>query len=136
VAQPRVTDPVIVDSDLVIDFLRGRGPGAALVRELLAAGRLRLTAVTAFELRVGADFAAREASIAPLFLGRTLPLDAEATLRAGAIWSELRAGGVGIGPADTLQAGVALRFGLRLATRNVRHFSRIPGLTLADVGAP
>ena len=131
-----MTAPVVVDSDLVIDFLQGRGPGVALVRELLAAGRLRLTAVTAFELRVGADFAAREASIAPLFLGRTLPLDAEAALQAGAIWSELRAGGIGIGLADTLQAGVALRFGLPLAARNVRHFSRIPGLTLADVSAP
>jgi tRNA(fMet)-specific endonuclease VapC len=45
--------PVAVDTDLVIDFLRGKGPEAAFVRDLILSHRLRVTAITAFELRVG-----------------------------------------------------------------------------------
>ena len=47
---------VVIDTDLSIDYLRGRAPGAVLVRDLISAGMLRLTAVTGFELRVGTDF--------------------------------------------------------------------------------
>ena len=54
---------VVVDTDLVIDFLRGKGTGAPLVRELVGSHRLRVTAITAFELRVGTDFLARRDDI-------------------------------------------------------------------------
>jgi len=94
-----------------------------------------LTAVTAFELRVGSDFGRRERSIARLLAGRTLPFDIEGALHAGAIWSELTARGEGIGLADTLQAGIARRFGLPLATRNTRHFEQVAGLRLQPLSA-
>lgn len=51
---------VVVDTDLVIDFLRGSGVGAPVVRELIVNHRLRVTAVTAFGLRVGSDFLQRK----------------------------------------------------------------------------
>jgi tRNA(fMet)-specific endonuclease VapC len=43
-----------------------------------------------------------------------------------------RAGGSsgGIDVKDALQAGICLRFGLPFATRNLRHFDRVPGLQL------
>ena len=63
--------------NLVIDFLRGKGPGSSLVRELITGHRLRVTAVTAFELRVGADFLARRDDILRLARSRTFPLDLE-----------------------------------------------------------
>jgi tRNA(fMet)-specific endonuclease VapC len=124
---------VVVDTDLVIDFLRGKGDGVGLVRRTLADGSLRLSAVTAFELRVGADFLRREGSIARLLSGRTLPFDLECALHAGSIASALAARGQRIGLADSLQAGVARRFGLPVATRNTRHFLRVPGLRVATV---
>lgn len=66
---------VAADTDLVIDFLRGEGPGAAAVRRWLTDGRLRLTALTAFELRVGASFLDVHSGIESLLARRTLPLD-------------------------------------------------------------
>ena len=126
---------VVVDTDLVIDFLRGKGPGTGLVRELLAHHRLRFTAITAFELRVGTDFLPRRDELLRLLWSRTFPLDPSCALRAGEVATELRAAGRDIGLADCLQAGTCLRFDLPFATRNRKHFDRIDGLSLVDVDA-
>lgn len=126
---------VVVDTDLIIDFLRGRGPGAQLIRRLVVERRLRVTAVTGFELRVGADLLAGKDQILRLFRSRTVPLDLASTLRAGEVASTLQASGTGIGFVDCLQAGICLRYGLPLATRNRKHFERVEGLQLIDVEA-
>ena len=126
---------VVVDTDLVIDFLRGRGPGAPLTRRLIVERRLRVTAITGFELRVGADFLARKDQILGLFRSRTVPLDLASALRAGEVASTLQASGTGIGFADCMQAGICLRHGLPLATRNRKHFERVEGLQLVDIEA-
>ncbi len=95
---------VVVDTDLLVDFLRGKGAGVALVRTLLVEHRLRLTAVTGFELRVGTDFLTRRDEILRLFRSRTLSLDLASALRGGEVAAALRALGQGIGFADSLQA--------------------------------
>lgn len=123
---------VVVDTDLVVDFLRGRGEGVALVRRLVAERTLRLTAVTGFELRLGTDFLTRHHEIMRLFRARTLRLDLASALRAGEVASALNAAGTGIGFADCLQAGVCLRHDLPFATRNRSHFERVAGLRLVD----
>ncbi|MCV7382613.1 type II toxin-antitoxin system VapC family toxin [Mycolicibacter longobardus] len=121
---------VVVDTDLVIDFLRGKGSGVPLVRDLIVEHRFRITAVTAFELRVGADFLDRRDEILRLGRSRTFPLDPDSALRAGEVAATLRSAGQDIAMADCLQAGICLRFDLPLATRNRKHFSRVPGLRL------
>ena len=123
---------VVVDTDLVVDFLRGKGPGVQLVRELVARHRLRVTAITAFELRVGTDFLARRDDILRLVRSRTFPLDPASALRAGGVAAALRAAGQDIGMADCLQAGICLNFDLPFATRNHKHFDRVEGLRLFD----
>jgi tRNA(fMet)-specific endonuclease VapC len=124
---------VVADTDLIIDFLRGRGPGVRLIRELLVARRLRLTAITGFELRVGGDFLDRRDQILRLFRSRTVALDLTSALRAGEIAAALNKAGTAIGFADCLQAGICLRHDLPLATRNRKHFDRIDGLRLVDL---
>lgn len=126
---------VVVDTDLVIDFLRGKGPGAPLVRDLIASHRLRVTAITAFELRVGADFLARRDDILRLVHSRAFPLDSRSALRAGELAATLRGAGQDIGLADCLQAGICMNFDLPFATRNRKHFDRVEGLQLFDVSA-
>jgi tRNA(fMet)-specific endonuclease VapC len=126
---------VVVDTDLVIDFLRGKGPGAALVRELIIGHSLRVTAITAFELRVGVDFLERGEDILRLMRSRTFLLDPRSALRAGEVAATLKRAGKDIGLADCLQAGICLNFGLPFATRNRNHFNRVEGLRLFDVAA-
>jgi tRNA(fMet)-specific endonuclease VapC len=124
---------VVVDTDLVIDFLRGKGPGVPMVRELISSHRLRVTAVTAFELRLGADFLQRRDDILRLMRARTFPLDPGSALRAGELAATLRGSGQDIGLADCLQAGICLRFDVPFATRNRKHFDRVAGLRLFDL---
>jgi tRNA(fMet)-specific endonuclease VapC len=126
---------VIVDTDLLIDFLRGRGEGVALVRSLVKERALRVTAVTAFELRVGSQFSKRQDDILRLVRRRTFPLDIRSALLAGEVHAALRGSGQEIGMADCMQAGVCLRHDLPLATRNRKHFERIPALRLVDIDA-
>jgi tRNA(fMet)-specific endonuclease VapC len=121
---------LIADTDLVIDFLQGADPGSSLIEGWLRTDRLRLTAITAFELRLGSDFLTRKTSIDSLLTRRTLPLDALGALLAGEIYADLASRGEGIGLRDALLAGVCRRFDLPLATRNVRHFDRVAGLRL------
>ena len=104
-----------------------------MIESWLRSDRLRLTAITAFELRLGSDFIARRGSIEPLLARRTLPLDALAAVLAGEIHADLTARGEGIGLRDSLIAGICRRFDLPLATRNVRHFERVAGLRLTPV---
>lgn len=127
-----MADEVVVDSDLLIDFLRGNGDGVEIVASLITQRRLRLTAITAFELRVGTDFLSRQADILALVRGRTIPLDAAAALRGGEVAAALSRQGRPIGFADCLQAGVCLRHEIPLATRNRRHFDRVTGLKLFE----
>ncbi|MGH8936901.1 MAG: type II toxin-antitoxin system VapC family toxin [Acidimicrobiia bacterium] len=124
---------VVADTDLVIDFLRGAGPGAPAVERWLRQRRLFLTTITAFELRLGRDFLARGRDLAWLFRRPSLPLDLESALRAGEVFARLRDLGSPIDRADSLQAGICLRYGLPLATRNLRHFERVDGLRLASL---
>jgi tRNA(fMet)-specific endonuclease VapC len=123
---------VVVDTDLVIDFLRGAGDGVPLVRELIGDGRFRVTAITAFELRLGADFLPRGEEIMWMLRARTIPLDPPSAMRAGEVFATLTTKGTGIGMADCMLAGICLRHDLPLATRNSRHFERVEGLQLVE----
>ncbi len=125
---------ILADTDVLIDFLGGREPGASAVARALGEGRLGVSAVTAFELLAGArtarDRTRIERLLAPLAF---LPLGAEEAARAAALSRDLRAKGTPIGTADTLIAGTALAQGARLLTRNARHFGRAQGLSLAPL---
>ena len=58
----------VVDTDLAIDFLRDRGPGAERVKEWLERDLARFSAMTAFELRLGTDFTKRTERIGRLLV--------------------------------------------------------------------
>ena len=61
-----------------------------------------------------------------------LPFDEEAATRYGEIRVELEASGTPIGEADTRIAAIALARDLDVVTRNIRHFEKVPNLTVHD----
>lgn len=123
----------VLDTDVCIDLLRGRGKVLEAVEPLEAAGRLGVTAVTLHELVEGAH-RARDPGKALGHVNRfltafdVLPYDAEAARIGGRVAGELAKAGTPIGDLDTMIAATAVRHGGSLVTRNVRHFSRVPGL--------
>ena len=57
-----------------------------------------------------------------------LPFDSVCAAQAARLRVDLEAAGTPIGPHDTLIAATALRHQATLITRNIREFSRVPGL--------
>ena len=120
----------VLDSDVLIDFLRGAGPGRDLLRALAAGRGYRVTAVTAFELALGRSYRANPGPVHALLAAPLLTLTRKTGLRGGAILHELRRGGRPIDVRDAMQAGICLEAGLPLVTRNLGHFERVEGLAL------
>jgi tRNA(fMet)-specific endonuclease VapC len=120
----------VLDSDVLIDYLRGAGPGRDLVRALIGGRGYRLTAVTAFELALGRSYRENPRPVHALLAAPLLTLTRRAGLRGGVLLGELRRDGEAIGVRDAMQAGICLEVGAALVTRNVSHFERVPGLRL------
>lgn len=123
---------IVADTDVLIDYLSGRNPMAARVELELQSRGFATTAVSAFELWAGAR-TLRQASAVQLLLDAmsVLALDAESARRAAEVRKTLLSQGEDIGMADALIAGICLREGATLVTRNRRHFARVEGLKLS-----
>jgi tRNA(fMet)-specific endonuclease VapC len=124
----------VLDSDVLIDYLRGAGPGRDLVRTLIQGVGYRVTAVTAFELALGRSYRENPRPVHALLAAPVLTLTRKAGLRGGALLGELRRSGEAIDVRDALQAGICLETDTILVTRNISHFERIPGLQLSHPG--
>jgi predicted nucleic acid-binding protein len=124
---------ILADTDVLIDFLNGAEPGAGRVAQAAETGALQTTAITRFELLVGAR-SEQELGAIDALLGAipTLSVGEEAAEHGARIQRQLQRAGQSIGMADSLIAGTALAHSASLLTRNRKHFSRIQGLRLAD----
>jgi tRNA(fMet)-specific endonuclease VapC len=122
----------VLDSDVLIDHLRDAGPGRELVDRLTSTSGYLVTSVTAFELALGRDYGHDPAPADALLSAPSLVLTREAALRGGNLLRELRAAGTGIGIRDAMQAGICLEAHAPLVTRNMRHFTRVPGLEVVE----
>lgn len=121
----------VLDSDILIDYLRGAGPGRDLLRALIGGGGYRVTAITSFELALGRSYRENPRPVHALLATPLLTLNRKAGLRAGALLGELRRGGTGLDVRDAMQAGICLEAEATLVTRNVTHFERVQGLQLS-----
>jgi len=125
---------IVADTDVLIDFLEGRQPGAQAVAGALAAGRLQTTVISCVELFSGARQSRQRKALQTLLDSiPTLPLDPNAALKAAETRLELDRHGIAIGMADSLIAGIVLLHAASLLTRNRRHFERVPRLSLLDL---
>jgi len=122
---------IIADTDVLIDFLRDRGPMADRIALELTSSSFVTTVITEFELRSGIR-SRREAKMVEALLGAldVFSLDPPAARRASEVRRALESEGQAIGMADSLIAGICLERDGILLTRNVKHFSRVDGLTL------
>ena len=122
---------IIADTDVLVDFLRDRKPMADRIALELTSSSFVTTVITEFELRSGIR-SRREAKMVEALLGAldVFSLDPPAARRASEVRRALESEGQAIGMADSLIAGICLERDGILLTRNVKHFSRVDGLTL------
>lgn len=123
--------PLVLDSTVLIDALRGR-PAADRIEDLMIADELLLTtAVNVEEIVRGLRPADQDALLLLLDGLRILPIRRQEAERAGRWRRDFAARGVTLHQADCLIAAAAHTAGGRLATGNVKDFP-MPGLTVED----
>lgn len=124
----------VADTDVLIDFLSGSGPGASRVAQELARGAFHTTVISRFELLTGARTPQQQGRWMAFLSSMTvLPLDEASADQAASIRRRLDQIGEPIPMADCLIAGIVLCHDGELLTRNRRHFERIPGLVLVSL---
>jgi tRNA(fMet)-specific endonuclease VapC len=129
----------LLDTDTISYALGGQGGVAArLVRH--TPSELAVSAISVAELRFGANrkgskrlHALIDGFISPL---EVAAFDAEAATIFGRLGSLLAERGTPIGDFDVLIAAHAVALKRVLVTNDVRHFSRVPGLTIETWVAP
>ena len=122
-----------IDTNILIDFLKGREPGADALARALRGYQCSITAITEYELLYGMAKAQR--SIGEEALTGALPvlsLDKKAASIAAHLHVNLIRRNQDIGIKDTLIAAICLNHAVPLLTANVKHFSRVDGLTVID----
>lgn len=114
--------PVLLDSTVVIDALRGR-PAMHRIRKLVDAGEIPyVCAMTAEEVERGLRVSEREAAWRMLSSFRFAPLRTVEGVVAGQWRREFAARGITLSQADCLIAAAAVSVGARLVTGNPKDF--------------
>jgi tRNA(fMet)-specific endonuclease VapC len=133
------SDRAIIDTDILIDFLRNRKESVVFVTQLEKKKTLlSTTAVNAFELYYGAHKSKQSTQTLQAtkkLLDRLVlfPLTPRSAQRAGRIYAELELEGHPIGLRDTFIAAIALTRRCGVATQNTAHFKKIKGLTVITI---
>jgi tRNA(fMet)-specific endonuclease VapC len=130
--------PTLLDTDVLSDVLKQRDDNVlrAARAYLDEWRRFTFSVLTRYEILRGlrAKGAVRQelAFDALCRLSQVLPLTEPIAVRAAAIYADLQLRGELIGDADILIAATALEHRLAIATGNIVHFERIPGLQVVN----
>lgn len=121
----------LLDTDIVIDFLRGRVYALKLLEDWSGKGLLAISTLTHLEIFQGMRSGEAEATGAFLDGLTSVSVDVSIARRAGKILGELRSKGISVGMTDSVIAATALQFGVPLLTNNVQHYP-VSGLNVVQ----
>lgn len=119
---------VLVDTSVLIDYLRGHQGAADLLEQERAAAPLHASEMTRLEILAGMRTAEEDATRSLLSTLVWHPVDAEVAEEAGSLGRSWLPSHHTIDSADLTIAATAIRIGARLLTRNVRHFPMFAAL--------
>jgi len=128
-----IKDGVIVDTSVLIDFLKGENPVSNTVARLLEKKRIVITGIIIAELLQGIKNPKEENIISELLTGLTI-LEANTALwiQAGKLSAALRRKGVSLPLTDVAVAALAIENNLSVFTLD-KHFEQIPGVRIYKV---
>jgi tRNA(fMet)-specific endonuclease VapC len=124
----------VVDSDVCIDYMRGKTDAVNLLKSL---GAFYVTTITVGELFFGAYNAEQRDKLLNVlkdYLSSVAFLKFELwdSIKFGQIKAGLKKEGAIIDDFDIMNAAIALSYGFTLVTRNVKHYRRIKELKLLE----
>jgi predicted nucleic acid-binding protein len=122
---------ILVDTDVMIDYLRGQDKAVALIKR--QAERIILSSIVVAELYAGVrEDAEREILDDLVSLLRVIPVTVEIA-QAGGLLKRDFGKSHGVGLADAIIAATAQAENAVLSTLNVKHYPMMPGLKPAYV---
>jgi len=126
---------ILMDTDVCVELLRGNKK--VLAHRSRASGEVAISFMTVGELFYGAERSNRpdhNVNLIECFLVSVdcIHSDRAVMVRFGRLKADLVGKGLALSDADLLIAATALTHGELLVTGNEDHFSRIPGLRLAN----
>ncbi len=117
---------LLLDTDFLIDFLRGRAQAVAFMEE--DSRPMAVSAVTVAELHAGVRHGAEQDQLAELLsLFSQVAVDSDTAAEGGLLRRDYGPSH-GTGLIDAIIAASALRHGLRLVTLNARHYPMLSGV--------
>ncbi len=131
-------ETVCIDTDVLIDFLRGKKETVEKIRKLEEEFDLATTTINIFELYFGAYKTNKERNVKAVndLVERieVFGLSKKSAEIAGRMMAVLERKGLEIGIRDTMVAGIAIENDVGLLTRNLKHYKRLEefGLRLLD----
>jgi predicted nucleic acid-binding protein len=119
----------LVDTSVLIDYLRGHAPAAEVLERERVAAPLHASEMTRLEVLAG--MRKKESRRTELLLSTLIwhPVDTEVAEEAGALGRTWLPSHNTIDGTDLAIAATTIRIGARLLTRNVRHFPMFDGLS-------
>ncbi|MCC3424605.1 MAG: type II toxin-antitoxin system VapC family toxin [Microcoleus sp. PH2017_01_SCD_O_A] len=126
----------VLDTNTLIYYFKGQGQVAQNIANV-SPQEIVISAIVIFELQVGiakSNSPAKRTQQLQQLLSRVsvIAFDRDAAVAAAIIRAQLEQQGTPIGPIDVLIAGTAVALQGTLVTHNVKEFSRISGLAIAD----
>lgn len=132
---------ILIDTDILSFFFRGEPEVAARFRcHVEVHGKIHFSIISYYEILSGLRHrdATRQLEFFLRFASENevVPLTKVSVDRSAQLYADLRSEGKPLDDIDLLIAGIALAGDMTLATHNVKHFSRITGLTIEDWTEP
>ncbi|MEM0374445.1 MAG: type II toxin-antitoxin system VapC family toxin [Sulfolobaceae archaeon] len=123
-----------LDSDILIDFLRGKERAVNYVESIRKSSRLATTVINAFELYYGAYKYNRDFEKLNEFLQsmEILPFTLVEAKKAAEIEANLERRGEVVGLKDVLISSIVISNNCIIVTGNVKHFNKIQGVKVED----
>jgi predicted nucleic acid-binding protein len=118
--------PILLDTDVLIDFLRGYSEAVSLINEYSA--RIILSSIVVAELFAGIKGDAEQAVLENFVsLFRVIPVDTEIG-KAGGLYKRDYGKSHGVGLADAIMAATAEAENAELKTLNAKHYPMLKDL--------
>ncbi len=119
----------LVDTSVLIDYLRGHRDAAKILEQERAAAPLHASEMTRLELLAGMRPTEEQGTRSLLSVLVWHPVDDDVAEEAGTLGRRWLPSHRNIDGADLAIAATAIRTGSRLLTRNVRHFPMFKDLS-------
>lgn len=126
----------VLDTNTLIYYFKGQGQVAQNLANV-SAQEIIVPTIVLFELQVGiakSTSPGKRSQQLQQLVSRVklLTFDRDAALASATIRAQLEKQGTPIGQIDVLIAGTAVALEAILITHNLKEFSRVPGLAIAD----